>query len=143
MNRSFLIMAIWLVSLSPMEGAERARSRKRWIASWLVVAAANVVDIHSSRGHMEANPLLRDRSGRFAMGRAIGVKSAITGGFLLSQIWIMRARPEKDYYRPFTLANSVAAAGWGGIAARNYSLRRPAVKTPESRGSEARPGDYE
>jgi hypothetical protein len=105
---------------------ERGKWKKRWIASWVALAASNVLDIHSSQGYREANPLMRDHRGQFAPGKAALIKGVITGGFLSCQLWTIRAHPEKDYYRPFTLANGVAAGALGGVAIRNYSLPDPA-----------------
>ena len=99
--------------------------KKRWIASWLALAALNTLDVHSSRGRVEANPLLRNRSGHFAAGKAAMFKLAIGGGFLGTQLLVMRASPERDYYKPFTLANTVALGGLAGVAAHNYSLPPP------------------
>src|SRR5712692_6303972 len=99
--------------------------KKRWVASWLAVIAVNALDLHSSRGHGEANPLLRNSSARFSVGKASLFKLAIGGGFFASQALVMRANPEKDYYRPFTIANTVAAGGLAGVVVHNYSLPAP------------------
>jgi hypothetical protein len=106
--------------------------RKRWVASWLAVIAVNALDLHSSRGHGEANPLLRNSSGRFSVGKASLFKLAIGGGFFASQALVMRASRKKDYYRPFTIANTVAAGGLAGVVVHNYSLPapRPRVAAP-------------
>ena len=109
----------------------RGQWKKRWIASWLAVAAVSTLDIYSSRGHGEANPLFRSRSGQFASGKATLVKSAIGGSFFLSQLVVIRAHPERDSYKPFALVNTAAAAGLGGIVAHNYSLPAPARATPQ------------
>jgi hypothetical protein len=105
---------------------ERATWKKRWIASWVALAAVNVLDVHSSMGHGEANPLFRDNQGRFAPGKTILIKSAIAGGFFSYQLWRVRAHPEKNSYVPFTIMNGIAAGALGGVAAHNYSLPRPA-----------------
>lgn len=106
-------------------GIQRGKAKKRWIASWVALAAVSALDVHSSRGHLEANPLFRDHAGRFAPRRAIAIKSALAGGFFAVQLWKVRSRPEKDYYRPFALANGIAAGGLGAVAAHNYSLPAP------------------
>ena len=107
---------------------ERATWKKRWIASWVALAAVSVLDVHSSRGHGEANPLFRDQQGRFAPRKAALIKSAIAGGFFSYQMWRLRAHPEKNYYAPFTIANGVTAGALGGVVAHNYSLPRPAPR---------------
>lgn len=100
----------------------RAKWKKRWIATWLAVAALNSLDIQSSRGHAEANPWLRGPSGRFSTGKAILLKSAIGGGVFATEWWIVRRNPRKDYYKPFTVLNSAAAGGLVGVVVHNYSL---------------------
>lgn len=109
---------------------------KAWLASVGAVAAVNFLDIHSSRGHREANPLFRDRQGRFATGKAIAIKSAIAGGLVGTQWLWMKTHPEKQYYQPFTLINTVAAGGLGAVAGHNYSLpARRAVGVERAVGS--------
>jgi hypothetical protein len=106
---------------------ERAAWKKRWIASWVVLAAVNVLDVHSSMGRGEANPLFRNSEGRFAPGKAILIKSAIAGGFFSYQLWRVRSHPEKNSYVPFTIMNGIGAGALGTVAAHNYSLPRPAA----------------
>ena len=116
-------------SAADVQSPARGKWTKKWIASWVALAAVNAFDIHSSRGHREANPLFRDSSGRFAPRKAFLIKSAIAGGFFASQLWVIRSHPEKDYSKPFTLANTVAAGGLGAVAVHNYSLRLPPPRT--------------
>ena len=108
---------------SPSSG--RARWKKRWIASWLAVAAVNALDMHSSMGHREANPLLRNREGRFSVGKGLALKGAIFGGFFTLQYAITRTNPEGSAYKPLTITNGIIAGGFGGVAAHNYSLPTP------------------
>lgn len=110
----------------------RGKWKKRWIGSWLAVAAVSALDIHSSQGHGEANPLFRTSSGQFAGGKATLIKSAIGGGLFVSQLLIIRARPGNDCYKPFTVVNTVTAAALGGVVVRNYSLPAPARRAPQS-----------
>ncbi len=116
-------------SRPPRSHPGRATWRRRWIASWLVVAAVNALDIHSSLGHGEANALYRSRDGRFAPGKAVAIKSAITGGLFVSQLLLFRSNPEKNFYQPFTWTNAVTAGALGGVVAHNYSLERPRPAT--------------
>lgn len=89
-----------VIAPSPEAGvpsAGRGKWRKRWIASGVALAALNLLDVHSSLGRGEANPLFRNSSGHFATGKAVAIKSAITGGFFASQLLLVRAHPEKNY----------------------------------------------
>jgi hypothetical protein len=108
----------------------RTKWKKRWIATWLAVAVLNSLDIQSSRGHGEANPWLRNSSGRFSAGKAILLKSAIGGGLFATEWWIVRRNPRKDYYKPFTVLNTVAAGGLAGVVVHNYSLAPPRTGSP-------------
>ena len=104
------------------------RWQKRWVASCVALAAVNVLDLHSSRGRWEGNPLLRDPTGRFSPGKAILVKGAVGGGFLAAQLWLVHRHPQRDYYKPFTMVNSFAAGGLAGVAIHNYGLPPPPRK---------------
>jgi hypothetical protein len=97
----------------------------------VALAALNLLDVHSSLGRGEANPLFRNSSGHFATGKAVAIKSAITGGFFASQLLLVRTHPEKNYYQSFTLANTAAVAGLGGVVAHNYRLPAP-LRRPEA-----------
>ncbi len=122
-----LLPAVLMVTLaaSAQDAAPR-RSKKGWIASIAALAAVNVLDIYSSRGRLEANPLLRGASGRFDTRRALMVKGGATGGFVLFQVALVRRRPGRNYYPLLTLANTVSAGALGAVAVRNYaSVPRP------------------
>lgn len=120
-----LVLLVLVTAILPAGNSGRSRSKKQWVASWLAVAAANVLDVHSSQGRREANPLLRDSSGRFSVGKASLIKAAVTGGFFAVQWGVVRSRPESGVVRGFTIANTVAAGGLGAVAVRNYALGPP------------------
>jgi hypothetical protein len=131
MTRITFTTSVLVLLMSSTLGAETPASRpwkKRWLVSSAALVAVNFLDVHSSRGLGEANPLLRDASGRFATRRAILLKGAITGGFLAFQYGLMRAHPEKNYYRVFTVANAVAAGSLGAVVAHNYRLPAPPAR---------------
>ena len=131
------VAASYFASAADLEERERHGKRKwkkAWIASWIVFAAVNVLDMHSSAGRSELNPLLRGEDGKFSVGKAALVKAAIGGGFFGLQLWMTKTSPEKNYYKSFTIATGAAAGGLGAIAVRNYSLESPAsskVSTPK------------
>jgi len=70
------------------------------------------VDALSSKGHAEANPLFRSRSGT----ANIGLNAAVTGGFYAFTVWLQRRHPK---------AASAMRYGFGGIrfgvAIRNWT----------------------
>jgi hypothetical protein len=116
------VLVLWMASTLGAETGAPRPWKKRWLVSSAALVAVNILDVHSSRGLREANPLLSDASGRFATRRAVLLKGAITGGFLAFQCGLMRAHPEKDYYRVFTVANAMASGSLGAVVAHNYAL---------------------
>lgn len=97
----------------------RKRWRRAWIASWAAYAAANVFDAKSSAGKMEANPFLQNPDGTFNSGRAAGLKAGAGGALLGMQLWMIHKRPEKNFYKSFTLVNGAAAGALGAVAYSN------------------------
>lgn len=103
---------------------KRPSHKRFWIASWIAYAAVSVLDGRSSRGRMEANPLLRRRDGTFSPGRALLVKGLIGGGLFATQLWVIHKRPEGRYYKPFAIVNAGATGAMGAVAVHNYQKRR-------------------
>ena len=106
-----------------------AEHKPKWKTVWKVtlaaLAAANVADVHSSRGLWEANALLRDPAGRFNARNAILVKSVASGGVVLLEALLLRKNRERDHlYKPFAITNLAAAGIIAATAARNYTLPR-------------------
>lgn len=112
-------------STSSTEKFEQSKRRwkKAWIGSWIAFAAVNVLDAHSSQGHGEANPFLRDSNGGFANGKATAVKGALGAGFFLFQRHLVQRGPNRNYYKTFTIANTAATGAMGAVAANNYTLK--------------------
>ncbi len=106
------------------QAAERRRWTRRWWASVGLVAAANLADIHSSRGLAETNPLLRSRQGGLDLPKGVLVKSATSGGFLLLEAILLQRAPEQRLERPFTAINCGVAAAVAATAVRNYRIPR-------------------
>ncbi|MCB1022503.1 MAG: hypothetical protein KDC27_21415 [Acidobacteria bacterium] len=102
------------------------RSRRRWRKAWLgsvaAFAVANVLDIHSSHGKMELNPLLRTSDGSFSVGRAAAVKGGLGFGFVALQGWMIHRNQDKNLYKSFTFANAAASGGLSALAVRNYGI---------------------
>lgn len=91
--------------------------KKPWIASVLVLIAANAFDAHSSMGRQELNPLLRNSQGQFSVARGFAIKSAMTGSILTLQFSLCRNRPELR--KSSTILNLISAAAVAGTAVRN------------------------
>jgi hypothetical protein len=72
--------------------AEVPKVRPGWKASVAAVVVASVVDVHSSWGKQEANPVLASGDGRFG-ARGVAIKSLITGGALGAQWLLLRKKP--------------------------------------------------
>jgi hypothetical protein len=100
----------------------RRRWRRTWVASWAAFAAVNLIDIHSSAGKGELNPLLRTADGRFSTRKAGLFKAGLGGGFLAFQGWMIKKNPDRNLYKPFTFANIGATGAMGAVAAHNYNL---------------------
>jgi hypothetical protein len=98
------------------------RSRRLWWTSVALVVAANVMDVLSSRGKMEANPLLRGQSGNFNTGRAVWVKSIATGGILAAEALMLRR--SRNSTRGAAVVNIITAGVITGVAVRNLTIPR-------------------
>jgi hypothetical protein len=104
-----------LLALSMITACAQERSRN-WNISVAFYAGAQVVDAASSRGWVEANPVLG--RGQFG-GRQAGIKAGIGGGMLLTEWMILRRHPETRRF--WTWANYAAGAVTVSVAARNWS----------------------
>jgi hypothetical protein len=91
-----------------------------------LVVAANLVDVQSSRGLGETNPLLRNAQGGLNVPRGVVIKSAATGGFLVLELVLLRKMPQHRLEKPFAITNSLAAAAVAATAVRNYGIPRTA-----------------
>lgn len=76
-----------------------------------------MLDVHSSVGRREANPLLRGADGRFSVGRGVGIKLGVLAGLFAAQ----ELRPAREW----NWVNLGYAGASGAIAVRNYRLRGP------------------
>ena len=103
--------------------AARKRWRRNWAMSWAAFAAVNLIDMHSSVGKGELNPLLRTADGRFSTRKAGLFKAGLGGGFMAFQGLMIKANPDRNMYKPFTIANFGATGGMGAVAVRNYNLK--------------------
>jgi hypothetical protein len=100
------------------------RSKKFWAVSTAALVAASALDVRSSLGGYEINPLLRNAQGQFSTPRSIALKSGAIGGMLLAQLILTRKMPDSALYRPLGILNFSAAGVVSATALRNSRLRR-------------------
>jgi hypothetical protein len=105
-----------------LEDRLAGRAQVSYAASVAALVAANALDIHSSYGKYEVNPLVAGSGGRFT-GRSIAVKSGIVAGTLVVQWLIVRKHPE--WKAKLAWLNLGTAGVYSGIALRNYGVPRP------------------
>lgn len=125
MNSSRIAAAVLTAAFlfAPSSFAEEGASKKwkkLWIASAVMLTASSFCDLGTSVGQFEANPLLRDSQGRFAMGRGIALKSGTAGSLLLLQYFATR-HSDKNY-KVSALVDFAGAGAYSTIAYRNYRL---------------------
>ena len=114
-----LVAAFLMVSAA--FGADAATgtrlAKKRWWVSVAAVAAASALDIHSSWGRRELNPMLRGPHGRFG-ARGVAVKSSLVGASCGLQWFVLERKPRMS--GALSGANAGLAAWTAGVAARNW-----------------------
>jgi hypothetical protein len=121
-----------LASLSLVEPAEKPhkwsfpqsvdvseRSRRMYLFSVAAFNAVNILDITSSYGKQELNPLLAGNNQRFDMSSA-GKKLAMVGAIDASQIFALRRQPATR--RRLAIANFVMSGILAGVVAHNYGI---------------------
>src|SRR5437016_1229316 len=67
---------------------EQQAAYNAWKRSLIAVASSQALDVVSSYGMREMNPLLADGSGRFGM-KAAGIKVSTTAAILAAQYWMV------------------------------------------------------
>jgi hypothetical protein len=106
------LLLVSLIVAMPCWGLSPTAKRRLTFAA---VAAAQFLDVHSSLGKREANPLLRGPDGRFSAARGAAFKLGILAGLFAVQ----ELQP-----RPFWSWVNVSYAGFSTtVAIRNYGVR--------------------
>lgn len=113
-------MRYWLIAVVLLCLCQTGQSQDR-AYEWSVVAmgASQALDIHSSMGGYELNPVLG--RGRFGV-RQVSIKAAIVGGGLLVQWIALRKHPE--HKRKVAFINYSVAGATSIVAIRNYKSYR-------------------
>jgi hypothetical protein len=97
-----------------------ARPPAYWKVSLAPVIAAQSLDIASSWGRIENNPLLAGQNGRFGTQGA-GIKIGIVGAAVVAEYLILKRHPKMA--RLFSCLNYANAVFTGSVAVRNYRTR--------------------
>ncbi|MGA3023406.1 MAG: hypothetical protein ABSF98_01415 [Bryobacteraceae bacterium] len=100
--------------------ADRRRPNILYGISVASVVGANVMDIATSYGKQEANPLFRGSSGTFD-ARGVMLKSGLLGGLQVSNYLAVRRHPE--YSKRAMVMNFVATAIFAGLSVHNFGVR--------------------
>lgn len=117
-------MLIYLVLLSGAVFAQDQppkATRNFWRASLAAFVTANALDIHSSWGKQELNPVLAAPNARFG-GQGALMKLGFVGAVTGLELLVTRHRPSAKVYRVLGFVNFGAAAVVGGTAAHNYTV---------------------
>ena len=128
-----LALALFSGTLQPLLAQTGSRSKKAWVVSLAALAAANILDMHVSRGQFETNPLLRDSHGRFSLARGILFKSGLSAGAVTVQVLFLRKASAEDSYTPAAVANFAAAGGLTALAIRNHCVAAASAGAPAPR----------
>ncbi|HLK64749.1 MAG TPA: hypothetical protein VKU19_14995 [Bryobacteraceae bacterium] len=102
----------------------RTPAPKLWRASITALAAANIVDVHSSWGKHELNSTLSSPSGNFGKEGAL-IKLGFQGGLIGFEYLITRGHRSRKLYRALTIVNFSVSGAIGGVAIHNYTVPRP------------------
>jgi hypothetical protein len=89
-------------------------------SSIVALTVANAVDIQSSWGGRELNPMLRSADGRFG-ARGAGIKVGMLAGMVTTEYFLVRKHPQAELAAG--TVNLAMAAMMSRIAANNYAIR--------------------
>ena len=102
------------------ETVEQRAAYRAWKRSIVPVLASQTLDIASSYGMRELNPLLADSSGRFG-AKAAGMKVGATAGILALEYWIAKKHPRAA--QVMSKLNWSSSVVTGAFTAHNFAIR--------------------
>jgi hypothetical protein len=115
------VFSIHAADYGPMPRSTVRPGERLWRASVAALAVTNVMDVQSSWGKRELNPLLANGQGRFGR-EGVLIKLGIQGSVLAAQYLVLRRRPSAAFYRTLALINFGNASVTGSVAVRNYGI---------------------
>lgn len=122
LTRADSTLPISPVRLAPprVAGVRENRDLRRWKLSLIPLAGSQVLDVSSSWGMRELNPVLAGNDGRFG-AQAAAVKLGVAGAFVGVQYLVVRKFPRTS--RVFSKINWAGAALTSSFAVHNYAIR--------------------
>ena len=99
---------------------DRAAAMKSWKISLLPLVGSQALDVASSYGMRELNPLLADPNGGFGM-KATSLKLGVTGAVIGVEYLIVRKYPRSA--RVISKLNWSTAIVTTGFAVHNYAIK--------------------
>ena len=96
------------------------RDMRAWKISLAPLVGSQVLDITSSLGTRELNPVLASADGSFGM-KAMGIKIGVTGAMMGVQYLLAKKYPKAA--RVLAKINWSGAALTSGFAVHNYAIR--------------------
>ena len=103
-----------------VETAARAAWQKRWTVSLVPVVASQALDVASSYGKRELNPVLAGPNGGFGT-KATGLKFGAAGALIGVEFLLVKKFPRSA--KLFTVLNWSTSAATTGLAVHNFTLR--------------------
>jgi len=121
----FLLLFIFVVagfaqSVEPIR--EFSRDDLLWRASFVAFATTQALDVHSSHGKRELNPMFQGAGGQFDTSKAVAIKSGLVVGTFLIQNYTNQRHPRLRKFS--TIINFGLAVGYSFVLRHNYSVDR-------------------
>jgi hypothetical protein len=102
------------------ESHAQKRAYRNWKLSLVPVFASQTLDVASSYGMRELNPMLADANGRFG-GQGAAIKLGTTAAIVAVEYLIVHRHPNAA--RVFSKLNWAGSAVTTGLAVHNYAIR--------------------
>jgi len=105
-------------------------AKRLYVGSMLSAIGTNALDIYSSYGKRELNPMLQASNGTFN-SRSVLTKAGMVSALEVPQIFLMRHSARR--MRLFAVANFAMSAALAGMSAHNFAVPGPGhTSTPSA-----------
>jgi hypothetical protein len=103
------------------DNGDYRKPTKLWTVSAAVLLASNLMDVKSSWGKRELNPVLQGTSGTFG-GKGSLLKLGVEGGVIAVEYLMLRHHPSRSLEKALTWINFGDASLTTGMAVRNFGI---------------------